>query len=411
MSGEERDFITKNEHNDKLAEKRLISAWAENQWPVELTQKLFDVHGRWLDQDTRQEFESQLDDISSDLENLEQNFTTENNGYDTEAIRSLDIKERKRLSEELYENTEDALEIFDQIYNRVQGHYDIRAELPDIIDNSVRNTFQQLIDDRDFSGGDVEVSVTTEVGDETLDQIYQRVEQSIEDNLRDIIDDDALEEVYDRLDTLEDEVVSQHEQTRSHTGKQHVETRNYTSSEHGQTRTELHDRADTLDDASQRIFESSQDTYHEARMAREAAEENGGLTRRQYLGIVAAAGGSAAAGGVIGGFEGGFLGGLFSGLFGRDDEPAPSDGGTVPKQSFELADSELRHAASNYLEDNDTANDDYGHLLNVMADNPGDGAEVFYEDGNPRIRSIDGVVEQDLPQNLASYLETNYREA
>lgn len=257
MSGEN------NTEMDKLAEKRLISAWAENQWPVKLTQKLFDVHGHWLDNQTRQQFESELNDLSSDLEQLEDNFETQDGGYDTEAIRDLSIHERKQISQELYSNTEDALDLFDQLYHRVEGHYDVGSEIPDMIDQSVRNTFNELIDE-----GDLNVSVTTDIDDNTLNQIYNRVEQSIEANLGPTVDQDTMDDIYDQLTDLEDEierqgrqtrqhVTDEHDRTRSYVGDEHTQTRDYVGSEHTSTRDTVsseHDQTrDKLDDIENKL--------------------------------------------------------------------------------------------------------------------------------------------------------------
>lgn len=233
MSGEDR--IPKGVHNDKMAEKRLISAWAENQWPVKLTEKLFEMQGHWLDDDAQEEFESQLDQLTSDLDALESQYETEEGGYDTDAIRSLDIQERKQISQQLYDNTEEAIDLFDDLYSTIEGHRDIEEQLVEIIDNSVRTVFQEVVENYDFSNGDT--YVTTEVGDDTLNQIYNVVEHSIEANLEGIVDQETIDEVYDQLGDVYEEVVDQGRQTRRHTENQHEQTRN-----------ELHARFDEIED-------------------------------------------------------------------------------------------------------------------------------------------------------------------
>jgi hypothetical protein len=77
-------------------------------------------------------------------------------------------------------------------------------------------------------------------------------------------------------------------------------------------------------------------------------------------------------------------------------------------QELELTDEELRESARMYLQDDIQSNDDTGHALTVMADNPGDGAVIFYENGDARMSSIDGTVEQDISEDAAVYLFEAY---
>lgn len=237
MSGE--NEITEAEHNKRMAEKRIISAWAENQWPVKMTEKLFELHGHWLDQDTQREFESQLDELTEDLHQMERQYETDNGGYDTDELKNLDVEESKEISEQLYHNTQEALDLFDQLYSRVQGQYDVESQLPDLIDDSVRNTFNELLGDIDLSEDNTRVSTSTEIDDQTLNEIYNEVESSIENNLENFVDQGTMDDIYDQLTELQNDVLEQGRETREHVTNENSDTRATVTSEHEQTREEI----------------------------------------------------------------------------------------------------------------------------------------------------------------------------
>ena len=257
---EDNEHIPKDVHDSIVNEKDVISAISQNLWAVDFTESLYELHGHWVDDISDED----IDEITAPIQGVMDELHTES-GYDADRIRSMDESEQEQIVNTLDRNTTRAANYFEQIHQRVQGQQDTRRllenQLPDLINQSVQNTFQTLVDEGDlnFTGGDVDVSVTTEVDDETLNQVYNVVENSIEANLEGTVDQETMDDIYDQLEGLEDAIYDQARQTRGHVsnehdatrdyvGDQHQNTRDHTTSEHEHTRSEMHGRFDDIED-------------------------------------------------------------------------------------------------------------------------------------------------------------------
>lgn len=233
------EYIPKDEHDARMDEKEVISAISQNLWAVEFTESIYDLHGHWVDNISDEDIE----ELVRPLQTAMDEFHT-GDGYDDEKIRSLSSSEQEKITNTLYRNVDRAASYFEQIHQRVQGHVDITNDIPNIIDNSVRNSFNEIIDEGDFTGGDFDVSVTTEVDEDTLDLIYNRVEQSIEANLGGTVDDETMDDIYDQLTDIQTEIEAQGRQTRQHVTDQHGDTQGYVDDRHSDTQEYVGDKHD-----------------------------------------------------------------------------------------------------------------------------------------------------------------------
>lgn len=241
------------DRGDIIDEKDLVSSISQNLWIVDFTSQLYDLHGHWVDDISDQDIE----EIDNTLQNAIDEFHT-SEGYDIDRINSLSNEELRDRARELDQAGSQAANYFDQIYQRTQGHQDLSSQIPDIIDESIRATFEDLFEENiEVSAGDT--YVTTEIDDDTLNQIYSTVENSIEANIGDTVDQDTMDDIYDQLTEVKNEISAQgrqtrqrvgqeHDQTRGHVSEEHEQTRNYTTEEHDQTRGEMHSRFDDLED-------------------------------------------------------------------------------------------------------------------------------------------------------------------
>lgn len=241
-----------SDRRDIIDEKDLVSSISQNLWIVDFTSQLYDLHGHWIDEISDEDIE----EVDSTLQSAVDEFHT-SDGYDLDRINSLNNEELRNRAQELDQAGSQAADYFDQIYQRAQGQQDLSSEIPNIIDASVRNTFEELVNDVDFSEGDT--YVTTEVDDETLNQIYSVVEESIEANIESTVDKDTMGDIYRELMQVKNDLSKQaeqtrqhvsdeHEQTREHVSEEHDQTRNYTGEEHDQTRGEMHSRFNDIDE-------------------------------------------------------------------------------------------------------------------------------------------------------------------
>lgn len=225
---------------DIINEKELINSLSQNLWIVDFTEQMYDLHGHWMDNITDED----IQEIDSTLQQAMDEFTGPNGKYDTDRINSLSESELRNRSKELNRAGSTAAGYFQDMYQRVQGHVDMTDQIPNIIDNSVRNSFNEIIDEGDFTAGEFDVSVTTEVDDDTLDLIYNRVEQSIEANLGGTVDDETMDNIYDQLTDIQTEIESQGRQTRQHVTDQHGDTQGYIDDRHSDTQDYIGDKHD-----------------------------------------------------------------------------------------------------------------------------------------------------------------------
>jgi chromosome segregation ATPase len=87
---------------DRLNEKNVVSAMSQNRWLVEVSERLFDIFEdeEWVDEEVREQMES----ISEFSDQVWQKYHA-SDGYDVEAIQSMDPGDHPELQEELDRNT------------------------------------------------------------------------------------------------------------------------------------------------------------------------------------------------------------------------------------------------------------------------------------------------------------------